>query len=181
VRENDQYRLFLSVWHKSPFTPEERKLAMAVIRWMRMSGASLCTLDEAKKYLSEFNSQIDAEDKAFEELRLTLNSKIESRTPKPPDPPRHRILFRKCPDCGKTMGIFPVNYNRRTVVPPANGERLQSVWFCPDEKGCGYEDFSTRTVKQEMAALYRLRLSEGLLNGVSFPEFLRDVFSLNWR
>lgn len=43
-------------------------------------------------------------------------------------------LSRECPLCRKKMVLYPVNSSKCTQVP---NKKLNSVWSCPDEKGCG--------------------------------------------
>lgn len=64
---------------------------------------------------------------------------------------KRKIMRRKsmCPACKKyQMRLFPVNSSNRDRVP---GE-WKSQWVCPDIN-CGYEKYSTNTVKEEIERL----------------------------
>lgn len=65
---------------------------------------------------------------------------------------RHRIIAKQiklktiCPQCGATnLQLYPVNTTNRNVV---EGD-WKSQWVCPD-MNCGFEKYSTRSVKEEM-------------------------------
>ncbi len=53
-----------------------------------------------------------------------------------------------CPECGAQLQLLPVNNSPATQT----GDDSRSVWIC---RGCFYEQFSTKTVKEETTALSR--------------------------
>lgn len=48
----------------------------------------------------------------------------------------------KCPKCGKTMKLDPVNQGPGDQV----GGKSKSMWRCPDWQGCGHDELSRKTV-----------------------------------
>jgi len=54
---------------------------------------------------------------------------------------------RKCPDCGENLNITPVNSSKRDQV----GEGYRSAWQCVDMINCGYEEYSTKIVEEEIS------------------------------
>lgn len=55
-----------------------------------------------------------------------------------------------CPKCGRMkLRITEVNTGSRNLV----GGDWKSLWFCPDWKGCGFEEYSKKTVKEEVKSL----------------------------
>jgi hypothetical protein len=48
----------------------------------------------------------------------------------------------KCPQCGKTMKLDPVNQGPGDQV----GGKSKSMWRCPDWQGCGHDELSRKTV-----------------------------------
>ena len=54
---------------------------------------------------------------------------------------------RRCPDCGAPLNITPVNTSKRDQV----GGEYRSAWQCADSINCGYEDYSTKIVEEEIS------------------------------
>lgn len=54
-----------------------------------------------------------------------------------------REIRKDCPECGIKMNIEPVNNTNCTQI---NNKKLNAVWSCEDERGCGYQEFTKKTV-----------------------------------
>jgi len=77
-------------------------------------------MDERKRILDENKEQAEREQKAYEEKML------------------------KCPKCGSTMFIRPVNIDNKTQT---GDSKDKSVWMCPD-KECLYTIYNEKTVQE---------------------------------
>jgi len=55
----------------------------------------------------------------------------------------------KCPKCGKTMKLDPVNQGPRDQI----GGKAKSMWRCPDWKECGYDELSRKSVGEWLTKL----------------------------
>lgn len=79
---------------------------------------------------------------------------------------------RKCPDCGKTMYLMPVNNQPNTMV----GGGYKTQWICPNQpvqgqdlsKSCGYSELSKRSAQDWFK---KLRLSPDRLKKIPHPYF----------
>lgn len=61
----------------------------------------------------------------------------------------HQVKYhsRRCPDCGSHLNITPVNSSKRDQV----GGGYHSAWQCIDMLNCGYEEYSTKIVEEEIS------------------------------
>lgn len=53
---------------------------------------------------------------------------------------------RRCPECGGQVNIFPINTAKGNQVP---GD-YRSLWYCSEILKCGFEEYSIRTVDEEI-------------------------------
>lgn len=64
--------------------------------------------------------------------------------------PRVKVL-RKCPECGKLLGLAEVNTTPDSQV----SDESKCQWYCPlgckgcKSKGCGWEEYSTKSIWEE--------------------------------
>ena len=80
--------------------------------------------------------------KTFEDVRNWLEQSRQSNV-------QQNIPIKKCPECGKSMRLYPVNTNTEDQV----GGGYNLMWLCGTTcsgKGCLYEEYSTKTINEEL-------------------------------
>lgn len=154
--DKDRYKWIEDQWLETPFPSGARDHILQSMVWMQKKGITLDDEIECARLRHE---------EMLAATRVIVKKAGNSRS-------EWARLTRFCPDCGAPMGIAAINTNTRNVIQPINGEVYKSQWYCSSQIQCGYEDFSIRTIRNEVITLYRLRLSEGKTD-LDFEKFAK--------
>lgn len=131
IGEEDRYNEIFTGW-----SPKDINIAWQMILFLRKVNVSL---EEFERY-AEFRQTEQFEHFVYSTNVFYLRRKIFERE------------SEKCPECGTPMYIYPINTTRCNQIP---NKRINSVWYCPDERNCGYEKFNHKD-----AAFYLRKLEK---------------------